>query len=162
MFGKILVPYDGSKPADSAVRYAIGLAKAAIQNSQIILVNIVPHIPATPLLLERPVKTKGGETIALSEYIERLYDQMQKHAAEMLEKKEKEIVAQAGDSIAIRTIVMIGDQISDKILESAKRENVDLIIVGNVGLGGLSKLKTLGSVSRSISERAPCPVMIVH
>ena len=122
----------------------------------------MPHIPATPLLLERPVKTKGGETIALSEYIERLYDQMQKHAAEMLEKKEKEIVAQAGDSIAIRTIVMIGDQISDKILESAKRENVDLIIVGNVGLGGLSKLKTLGSVSRSISERAPCPVMIVH
>lgn len=162
MFGKILVPYDGSKPADSAIRYAVGLAKAAAHNCQITLVNIVPQIPASPLFLERPVRTKGGDVIALSEYIEQLYEQMQKHAAEVLAKKEEEIAAQAGGSVTVRTIVMISDRVSDKILELAKRENIDLIVIGNVGLGGLAKLKTLGSVSRSISEGAHCPVMIVH
>jgi nucleotide-binding universal stress UspA family protein len=162
MFGKILVPYDGSKPADSAIRYALGLAKAALYNCQITLVNVVPEIPASPLLLERPIRTKGGEVISMSDYIEQLYEQMQKHAAEVLEKKEKEIVAQAGGSVTVRTVVMIGDHVSDKILELAKRENVDLIVIGNVGLGGLAKLKTLGSVSRNVSERAQCPVMIVH
>jgi nucleotide-binding universal stress UspA family protein len=58
--------------------------------------------------------------------------------------------------------VLIGDSVSGKILELAEKDNVDLIIIGNVGLSGISKLKTLGSVSRAVSERSPCPVLIVH
>jgi len=40
------------------------------------------------------------------------------------------------------------------------KEKIDLIIIGNVGRSGISKIRTLGSVSRSVSERAPCPAMI--
>ena len=36
------------------------------------------------------------------------------------------------------------------------------MIIGNIGLGGLSKVKALGSVSRRLSEKASCPVLIVH
>jgi nucleotide-binding universal stress UspA family protein len=53
-------------------------------------------------------------------------------------------------------------QISNAIIEFAAQEKIDLIVIGNVGSSGLSKIKTLGSVSRSVSERAPCPVMIIH
>ena len=52
--------------------------------------------------------------------------------------------------------------ISEKIVEFAEKENVDLIVIGNIGLSGLSKVKALGSVSRSVSESASCPVLIVH
>ena len=77
----------------------------------------------------------------------------------MLTKKKKQYESQ-GISIIIKVIV--GGSPSDKILELAEDEKVDLIVVGNVGLSGISRVKTLGSVSRSISERAKCPVMIVH
>ena len=84
------------------------------------------------------------------------------HAKEMLEKKKKELEAKAGSKIAVKGVALVGDSISNKILELADKEKVDLIVIGNVGLSGISKLKTLGSVSRAISERALCPVMIVH
>jgi nucleotide-binding universal stress UspA family protein len=38
----------------------------------------------------------------------------------------------------------------------------DLIVIGNVGRSGISKIRMLGSVSRRVGERAPCPVMIIH
>ena len=49
----------------------------------------------------------------------------------------------------------------EKIIEFAKKEKVDVIVMGNIGLSGFSKLKVLGSVARSVSERAEVPVMIV-
>ena len=52
--------------------------------------------------------------------------------------------------------------IADTIIEFAEKEKVNLIVVGSVGLGGISKLKSLGSVSRSASEQVKCPVLMVH
>lgn len=39
-------------------------------------------------------------------------------------------------------------------MEFVKKEKVDMIVIGNVGRSGISKIKTLGSVSRSVSESA--------
>lgn len=166
MFRKILVPYDSSIPSDTAAKHAVDLATHIVPNTkngcEIILLHVVPEIPASPVFLERPVSTKSGEVIPLSEYIKRLYAEMKAHAAEMLEKKKNECEPLLNSKATIRTVVLIGDPVSNRILELAESEKVDLIIIGNVGLSGISKLKTLGSVSRAISERATCPVMIVH
>ncbi|MER3408238.1 MAG: hypothetical protein C4292_05730 [Nitrososphaera sp.] len=50
----------------------------------------------------------------------------------------------------------------DRIMEVAEEEAADLIVMGSIGLTGLSKLRALGSASRAVSERARCPVLIVH
>lgn len=50
----------------------------------------------------------------------------------------------------------------DRIMEVVEEEAADLIVMGSIGLTGLSKLRALGSVSRAVSERARCPVLIVH
>ena len=154
VFKRILVPYDNSVQADNAVKHAVDIAHT---DSEIILVKVVPEIPSNPLVLERPVRTKTGETMLLSDYVKQLYEQMRVHAKEQLEEKIKGI-----PRANVRTIVLIGDSIADKIVELAEKEHVDLIVIGNVGLSGLSKLKALGSVSRAVSERASCPVMIVR
>ena len=39
---------------------------------------------------------------------------------------------------------------------------MDLIVLGNVGLSGVSKVKALGSVSRAVVEKSVCPVLVVH
>lgn len=164
MFKKILVPYDGSKPAYKAVEYAAALAKSGTSDRetgcQITLLHVVPEIPSSPLFIERPMSTESSH-IPLSKYIEKLYAEMQVHAAEMLETRKKELEAESS-RLRVNTVVLIGDPIADIIVKYAGVEKPDLIVIGNTGLSGISKLKTLGSVSRAVSERASCPVMIVH
>lgn len=165
MPSKILVPYDGSKPSDEALRWATRLSEA-IQSGEsaceIVILHIVPTVPATPLFVERPVKTREGRQVLFSEYVKTLYAEMQTRAGEMMERKKKDVEEMTNGKATVRTIVQIGDSIVDEICSIAKKEKADLIVIGNVGLSGLSKLKTLGSVSRGVSERAPCPVIIVH
>ena len=57
--------------------------------------------------------------------------------------------------------VLLGDP-ANKIIEFADSQKTDLIIMGSVGLRGINKIKTLGNVSRRVSEMASCPVLIVH
>ena len=43
----------------------------------------------------------------------------------------------------------------------ANNEKIDLIIMGTTGLGGVKKF-VFGSVARNVSEKAPCPVMLIR
>ena len=157
-FQKILVPYDGSTFADNALENAIGIAKLTGANTQIILLHVTPHIPI-PLTFERPVySAKTGKSIPLTQYIQELSEEMEENASNMLEEEKRKY---AHHDIKIETISLNGYP-SEKIIEFANSEKVDLIVIGNIGLSGLSKVKALGSVSRNVSERASCPVLIVH
>ena len=65
--------------------------------------------------------------------------------------------------IKIKTEIIDGSSsIADNIISFADKENANIIVIGNIGLGGISKIKTLGSISRNVSEKANCPVLIVH
>jgi len=163
MFRKIVVPYDGSGPAENAVKHASGLVKSSTtRNCEITLVNIIPSIPSNPLVLDRPLRMKDGSTVLLSDYITQLHSEMQAHAKEALEKKKNDIEQELASDAKVRTVVAVGDSVADKIIELIEAEGADLVIIGNTGLSGISKLKALGSVSRAVSERSPCPVMIVR
>jgi nucleotide-binding universal stress UspA family protein len=78
----------------------------------------------------------------------------------MLENKRKGIPT---EGFTIETAVEHGKP-ADRIVECAEKEGMDLVIIGNIGIGTkLSRMiKTLGSVSRTVSEKASCPVMIMH
>lgn len=152
------MPYDGSQFADKALENAIGIAKMSGANTQVILLHVTPHIPI-PLTFERPVySAKSGKSIPLTQYIQELSEEMEENASNMLEEEKRKY---AHHNIRIETISLNGYP-PEKIIEFANREKVDLIVIGNVGLSGISKVKALGSVSRSVSESASCPVLIVH
>jgi nucleotide-binding universal stress UspA family protein len=141
-----------------ALENAIEIAKLAGANTHVILLHVTPHIPI-PLTFERPVySVKTGKSIPLTQYIQELYNEMEENASNMLEEEKRKY---AHHSIKIETISLNGYP-SEKIIEFANKEKIDLIVIGNVGLSGFSKVKALGSVSRSVSERASCPVLIVH
>jgi nucleotide-binding universal stress UspA family protein len=61
----------------------------------------------------------------------------------------------------VESRVSIGNPVK-LILALASTEKVNLIVIGSVGLSGMARLKAVGSVSRGVSERAKCPVLIVH
>lgn len=58
--------------------------------------------------------------------------------------------------------IIIDGNIAEEILKTAKQKLVDLIVIGSQGLHGISRIKTLGSVSRKVSELADCVVLIVR
>lgn len=157
-FQKILVPYDGSKFSDKALETAIGIAKMSGQNTELILLHVTPYIPI-PLTFERPVYyAKTGKSIPLTQYIEELTKEMEENASTMMDEVKKKYTDK---EIKIENVLLHGYP-PEKIIEFANEQRVDLIVIGSVGLSGFSRVKALGSVSRNVSERASCPVLIVH
>jgi nucleotide-binding universal stress UspA family protein len=59
----------------------------------------------------------------------------------------------------IRLLEAAGDP-AEKLIDVARREAVDLIVVGRRGRGRLAGL-LLGSVSQKLASLAPCGVLVV-
>lgn len=171
MYKKIVVPVDGSKPADKALDHAIHLGKSISINGsfskiEIIILFVIPDLPAT-LGFEPPMKSlRTGEVISFSEYVSEMHELKRSNAFKLISARKKKYESHRirDDNFTIRAEVLVsqGKSISDTILKFANKEKANLIVMGNIGLSGISKLKTLGSVSRSIAEKSSCPVLIVH
>jgi nucleotide-binding universal stress UspA family protein len=157
---KILVPCDGSKPSANALVRATELFMPAgdganINQTEIILLYTVPYIEV-PLPLDESEMVVAES--AQIKYIQQMYSYLKDRAFEMLQELADKFVNK--DRFTVRIEILYGSPV-EKIIEFAHREKVDAIVIGNIGLSGFSKLKVLGSVSRSVSERAGVPVMIV-
>ena len=157
-FKKILVPYDQSKYAEKALTNAVNMAKM-IKGSEIIILNVMEEILTPPVLFSTRVRHhKTGEATTLSTYFRDLQTDMRHKMISTLE----EIKQKYKNTVKIRTVVLLGRP-EDKIVEFANRQNVDLIVMGSRGLKGISRfIRGLGSVSRNVSEKVKCTVMIVR
>jgi nucleotide-binding universal stress UspA family protein len=158
IYRKILVPYDISKPADAALEHASKIAKASQGKTEIILLHVIPEIPIYPVV-EQVVRSKDSKRPTFEEHIRYVYSALKEDVTKLLDEKKYKYEQEVRPK-KIRTEVSLGKPV-DKILEYAKSEEVELIIMGSAGLSGIGKL-VLGSVSKGVLERAKCPVMIVH
>ena len=151
MLTKILVPYDGSKFSIKALTRAMELAHNL--DSEIFLFSVVNMGYISPPGLLGLIKSKKEKTAIKkwSKSIELDTEKMLKNATKKCESK--------GITVSFR--IEHGD-VADKILDFAKRRKISLIVIGSNGLHGIGKLKTLGSVSRRISENAKCPVLLIR
>jgi nucleotide-binding universal stress UspA family protein len=106
---------------------------------------------------------KTGKVISFSDFIKEMHESMRLSAVKMLSERKKKYESNINNA-TIRAEVIIGHglSISNTIIEFADKEKIDLIVTGNIGLSGISKVKALGSVSRAIAERSVCPVLVVH
>lgn len=155
MFNKILVPYDGSDQSQKALDHAARIASDQ-DSAEIILLHVVENITLPPLAGDKSRSYATGEVIDRDALQKEIYLDRKKHALKMLEDSKSKI-----RHIRCSTVVLYGHP-SDSILKYAAEEQVDLIVIGNIGLSGMARLQALGSVSRAVAERSQCPVMIVH
>ncbi|RJS83529.1 universal stress protein [Candidatus Bathyarchaeota archaeon] len=82
-----------------------------------------------------------------------------------MDEKAKEILEEAGQSLKKEKInhsllSILGSNPSRALVNIAKNENFDLIVVGSRGLGSAASF-LLGSVSKSVVSQAPCDVLVV-
>ena len=134
---RILVAVDGSAFADAAVDQAISLG--GICNSEIFVISVVALYPEQMEVAPALVET-------MSEDVRKHLDQ----AKEKIEKAD----------ISCETIVHMGGQPHQFIIQEAKDKGIDLILMGTHGRSGLKRI-LLGSVAQNVIGHAPCPVMVV-
>jgi nucleotide-binding universal stress UspA family protein len=149
---RILVPTDGSSFARKALLHAIKIAKKF--GSKVYVITAVDTADFPPgMLLALLNKDKRLEE-SIAEFMAAAKTQVRRDLlAEVAICKSKGVDANY-DIISGKPVEMI--------LKFARGKKVDLIVIGSQGLHGMNKLKVLGSVSRKVSELAPCAVMIVH
>lgn len=146
-----MVPIDGSKMADKAFNHALSIAKTF--NAELFLLTVIP---------ENVIPSGAYSTWVHPSMVRRNVNEVLKvarqEAKDFLEEKMKTCER---NGVRASYKIAEGDTAS-RIIESAKRKNVDLIVIGSVGLTGIKKLMMLGSVSRKVSEHAPCPILIIR
>lgn len=146
MFKKILVPIDGSEYARDALKVACQLSDDT--GSQIILLHIPEELHHEPLLVWGVAAVPAFSALEKREEV----------GKEILDKAEQE--AKQLNAPDTSTIMTHGDP-GRVILNTAKDEGVDAIIMGSRGLGELKSLM-IGSVSHKVSHGAGCRVITVH
>ncbi len=148
----ILVPLDNSKYSERALAEAITLGKKF--NSKIYLLTVVDASPIEPY----GMSLSSLKVTQIHNTTQELVNSAYETAHFILEQKSFEC-QKAG--VDVESKVSTG-RAAESILEFAKKNDIDLIVMGSKGLGGIKKIKALGSVSRKISENATCPVMLIH
>jgi nucleotide-binding universal stress UspA family protein len=138
----ILVASDGSPSANRAIDAAAKLAK--VTGSELIILTIGGNISGAAL---RELASAEGDLSAALETA----------ANEILERARKRVLR--GGVSAVKLQSGWGDP-AEVIIDTVRRENPDLLVVGKRGRGRLSGL-LLGSVSQKLASLAPCKVMVV-
>src|SRR5207302_345960 len=137
---KILVPVDLANENPQELAFAADLARAT--GAEIVLLHVVDYVPT---LL--PVELPGGYPLPQLDVVR-----------EAATAKLGRMVAKAGGA-PTRGVVEIGTA-AHQIVDFAKREKVDQIVIGSHSKKGVTRL-VLGSVADRVAHTAPCPVTIV-
>jgi len=135
MFKRILLATDGSPAVERQILYAEHLAR--VEPAEI----IVLHVCAPP------------EHYANYAGYEQLLDQYRVVAQAVVDEAMGELHA---DGVAARGEVRFGAA-AEAILSAASDHDIDLIVLGRRGGGGLQEL--LGGVSAQVLRHARCPVL---
>ena len=140
MFSKILVPIDGSENSKRAFKYALYLSKNLSGEITFLHVADTPpsvYVQSQKVLDELLEKYSKGR--------EKVFDEYQK-----LAENEKD---------KIKTKLILGDP-GKGIVEFSLKEEFDVIVIGNRGMGHLKEM-IIGSVSSTVIHDAKCPVLLI-
>jgi nucleotide-binding universal stress UspA family protein len=141
---KILCPTDFSEGSRTAISQATEMAKQF--RAAIYLLHAIS-------MQAPPLPTDPGYSFDMLETSKILDEQARKNLQEAAEQLKN-----AG--LTTRPIVVIGDA-ATAIVETAEREQVDLIVIATYGKTGWRRL-AFGSVTEKVVRLATCPVLTLR
>ena len=144
MFDRILLATDGSDSASHAFDYALDLVRD--WGSELYVVSVVPPV----CYFSAPLETQSVNYPVWEEELSNVHDQILNE----IEEKLKEY-----PEIRYHLILEHGKPCK-KISEVASKEDVDLIILGSRGIGGISGF-IFGSTSHSTLDSCDKPLLVI-
>jgi nucleotide-binding universal stress UspA family protein len=147
MYANILVPTDGSRLSDKAVKHAVMLARAG--GGKILLFHVVAPY-------QMPVYAEGMSVPSLPR--EAVLKTSARKAGRILGIAEKRAKAA---KVPVSRAWAISGSPRHAIAEIASKRRCDLIVMGSHGRSGLSRL-FLGSETQGVLPRVKIPVLVVR
>lgn len=145
MYGKILVPVDGSAASTRGLGEAIELARNL--KARIRLVHVVePFVMMTPEVIPAMVHQVADSIRSIGN---------------ALLQECKNTVAKAGIEVDAEVVESMGGSAGEHIVRHAAENKVDLIVCGTHGRRGIRRV-LMGSDAEYIVRRAPVPVLLVR
>ncbi len=142
-FNRILVPIDFSDYSKAALKFSVEFAEKF--GAELTLIYVVE-----PFLY--PPDFSMGQIALPAVNLE-----LDKRAEEQLGKLA---AAEIGDRLKVRTVVKSGTPFVE-ILDYAKTEDIDLIIISTHGHTGVEHL-LFGSTTDKVVRKSPCPVLTLR
>lgn len=140
----ILVPTDFGEPAAAALEYGRDIARQYGASLHLLFVaddiTLRYALDSPPMFLpdmQREIEADGRQRV------ERLLS---------LEDREQ---------LRAQVVVFTSMSTATTIVDYARAQQIDLIVMGTHGRGGVSRL-LMGSVAERVVRTAPCPVLTVH
>ena len=170
---KILTLVDGSNHSLRALEYVTNLLGSVTGDSdpgkgkllskhELIILTILQPLILSKEVIKNFVSMGQGRKKLLDKYLKDIYSAMQ---TEWIKKLSSLKSKYDRIGLAISTKIITGSHssrfVAYTIVKFAEDKGIDLIVVGSVGTGGISKKKSLGSVTRNVSEVSTCPILIV-
>jgi nucleotide-binding universal stress UspA family protein len=142
MAKRILVPLDGSPPAERIVPLVADLARGS--GASLRLLHVAPE-PDPTVPREGQVAARADQEMA----------RLESQGREYLHGLEAQL-----QSVPVDSVVRFGDPVAE-ILKEANAFGADLIAVTTAGQGGLCRV-ALGSVAEQVFLRAAAAVLLFH
>lgn len=147
MLKKILLATDGSATSRKALAFSVEMASR--YDAQLYVLHVIPNMEV-PLEVIEYISAEEIDDPPASFYLEKI-------GQKIIQQSESECKLTGCDNV--HTVVLRGDP-ADTIVDYAKDEKMDIIVLGSRGFRGL-KGRLLGSVSRKVSHAAECSCLIV-
>ena len=149
---KVLLATDGSQDSWKAVEFLKEIELPA--GSTVTLLHVVrKHVYETEQCVDRGEKSQTE----FAKLVKGLCRDRGAVGVDLLKQTHKEL-----DSLhlTIRERMALGHE-AQEILKTAKQQKIDLVLMGSKGISGLRRL-LMGSVAQTVSQHAPCSVLVVR
>jgi len=144
MFKHILLATDGSAASDHAATLAVGLARTH-------------GAKLTALYVADPYPYIGVGEINPMGY--QAYSAAAQQLASQAHSKVDTLCKQGGTVVALQARLVEDVAAASGIVQTAKDEGADLIVMGSHGRSGIARLM-LGSVATKVVAESPIPVLV--
>ena len=152
MYKKILVALDGSEPSSHALKHAASLANR--YDAELTLLAVV-HRVMIPIF---PDEGYGAAPLSAAKDMAQYQDKMRELYQNVLSKAEEKI-REEYPGVKFESILKEGRP-SATIVEQAENTDVDIIVIGSRGIGGITGW-ILGSTSRRVVDSCTKPILVV-
>jgi nucleotide-binding universal stress UspA family protein len=149
---KILVPIYGSELSRKAADYAILLSSKL--GTELFVIHVLNDIP-----YEHNVGSYGLYDIETPDEIKQILQEERGITKEWFDKI-KASASEKNIKIIKTELVITRSSIESAIVDYAKRNRIDLIVIGTAGHSGFRKLIP-GDVASGVIKHSHCPVMMI-
>ena len=147
MYKRILVTTDGSSLSKKAVASAVQLA--SLTGAELVAVRVIPRYPQSYF--------EGSLPLSMLE-IGKIEKQWADDAQSAVDAVKK--AADAKD-VKVKTVVVKSDVVADAIINTAKKQKAELIVMASHGRRGIKRL-LLGSETQQVLTHSAIPVLVLR